>query len=102
MPKYPTPWQQKTMWAALTALFVLFLVLIFCSVIWVATSVISFLQPILGRTKAVALLFVVCFLFLAALVTWLAPSISMQSASFAKELPSYTQKASDRVVRPTV
>ena len=123
MPNYPTPWQQKTMWAALTALFVLFLVLIFCSVIWVAASVISFLQPILipvaiaailaylldpvvtrmcqrglGRTKAVALLFVVCFLFLAALVTWLAPSISMQSASFAKELPSYTQKARDRVV----
>jgi predicted PurR-regulated permease PerM len=123
MPNYPTPWQQKTMWAALTALFVLFLVLIFCSVIWVATSVISFLQPILipvaiaailaylldpvvtrmcqgglGRTKAVALLFVVCFLFLGALVTWLAPSISMQSASFAKELPSYTQKARDRVV----
>ena len=123
MPNYPTPWQQKTMWAALTALFVLFLVLVFCSVIWVATSVISFLQPILipvaiaailaylldpvvtrmcqgglGRTKAVALLFVVCFLFLAALVTWLAPSISMQSASFAKELPSYTQKARDRVV----
>jgi len=123
MPNYPTPWQQKTMWAALTALFVLFLVLIFCSVIWVAASVISFLQPILipvaiaailaylldpvvtrmcqgglGRTKAVALLFVVCFLLLAALVTWLAPSISMQSASFAKELPSYTQKARDRVV----
>ena len=123
MPKYPTPWQQKTMWAALTALFVLFLVLVFCWVIWVAANVISFLQPILipvaiaailaylldpvvtrmckgglGRTKAVALLFAVGFLLLVALFTWLAPMISMQSASFAKELPSYTQRARDRVV----
>lgn len=123
MPNYPTPWQQKTMWAALTALFVLFLVLVFCWVIWVAANVISFLQPILipvaiaailaylldpvvtrickrglGRTKAVALLFAVGFLLLVALFTWLAPMISMQSASFAKELPSYTQKARDRVV----
>jgi predicted PurR-regulated permease PerM len=123
MPNYPTPWQKKTMWAALTALFVLFLILVFCSVIWVATSVISFLQPILipvaiaailaylldplvtkmcerglGRTKAVALLFAGGFLFLAALFSWLAPTISMQSASFAKELPNYTQKARDRAV----
>src|SRR3981189_3116312 len=123
MPKYPTPWQQKTMWAALTALFVLFLVLIFCSVIWVPASVISFLQPILipvaiaailaylldplvtrmcrgglGRTKAVALLFAVMFLALLALGSWLVPMISMQSASFAKELPGYTQKARDQVV----
>src|SRR6266403_3610042 len=116
MPNYPTPWQKKTMWAALTALFVLFLVLIFCSVIWVATSVISFLQPILipvaiaailaylldplvtkmckgglGRAKAVAWIFASIFLALSGLVAWIVPTISMQSANFAKELPGYTQ-----------
>ena len=35
------------MWAALTALFVVLLVLIACSVVWIATNVISFPQPIL-------------------------------------------------------
>lgn len=121
--KYPTLWQQKTMWAALTALFVVFLILTVCSIIWVAANVISFLQPILipvaiaailaylldplvtrickrglSRTKSVALLFAIIFLVSAGLIAWLVPSISMQSASFARELPNYTQKARDRVV----
>jgi predicted PurR-regulated permease PerM len=123
MVKYPTPWQQKTMWAALTALFVVFLGGIACSLVWVTASVISFLQPILipvaiagilaylldpavtrlckgglGRTKAVLLLFAVGFLFLGGMVAWLGPMISLQSANFAKELPSYTQKAREQVV----
>jgi predicted PurR-regulated permease PerM len=121
--KYPTPWQQKTMWAALTAIFVVLLVLIACSAVWVAANVISFLQPILipvaiaailaylldplvtrmckgslSRTKAVLLVFAMGFLFMVALVTWVAPVISLQSANFAKELPNYTQRARDRVV----
>jgi predicted PurR-regulated permease PerM len=121
--KYPTSWQQKTMWAALTALFVVFLIVIACSGVWAAANVISFLQPILipvaiaailaylldpvvtrmckgslSRTKAVVLLFAFGFLFLAGLIGWLVPTISLQSASFAKELPGYTEKARDRVV----
>jgi predicted PurR-regulated permease PerM len=120
---YPTPWQRKTMWAALTALFVVFLILTACSVVWVAADAISFLQPILipvamaailaylldpvvtrmckgglSRTKAVLLLFAIIFLFLVALFTWLTPTISVQSANFARELPGYTQKARERVV----
>jgi predicted PurR-regulated permease PerM len=120
---YPTPWQRKVMWAALTALFVVFLVVTVSCVVWVAANLISFLQPILipvaiagilaylldplvtkmcnrglGRTKAVVLLFTVAFLALAGLITWLVPMISVQSANFAKELPVYTQKARDRVV----
>src|SRR5437899_12818018 len=123
MNKYPTPWQQKTMWAALTALFVVFLVIVVVAVIWIVANIISFLQPILipvsialilaylldplvtkmckggfGRTKAVALIFAIIFLALSGLVAWIVPTISMQSANFAKELPGYTQKARDRVV----
>src|SRR5437870_6274584 len=123
MTTYPTPWQQKTMWAALTALFIVFLIVTAASVVWVVANLISFLQPILipvaiaailaylldpvvtrmckgglGRTKAVALLFVIVFLALLALGGWLVPMISMQSANFAKELPGYTEKARDRVV----
>jgi predicted PurR-regulated permease PerM len=123
MNKYPTPWQQKTMWAALTALFVVFLVTIVGAVIWIGANIISFLQPILipvaialilaylldplvtkmckgglDRTKAVVLIFAIIVLALGGLVAWIVPTISMQSANFAKELPGYTQKARDRVV----
>lgn len=111
------------MWAALSALFVVFLVSVTTTLIWVFAKVIGFLQPILipvaiaailaylldpvvtrmcrggmGRTKAVSLLFLLVFLFLVALGTWLLPVISMQSANFAKDLPGYTQKARDEVV----
>jgi predicted PurR-regulated permease PerM len=123
MTSYPTPWQQKTMWAALTALFVVLLVVTVASVIWVAANLISFLQPILipvaiaailaylldplvtrmsrgglSRTRAIALIFLMAFIALAGLIWWLVPTISVQSANFAKELPGYTQKARDRVV----
>ncbi len=111
------------MWAALTALFIVFLIVMVATVIWVSANVVSFLQPILipvaiaailaylldpvvtrmserglGRTKAVALLFLVAFVGLIALGSWLIPNISMQSASFARELPGYTIKARDSVV----
>src|SRR3954453_13926387 len=123
MAQYPTAWQKKTMWAALTALFIVFLVITAASVVWLAASLISFLQPILipvaiaailaylldpvvtrmcrsgiGRTKAVVLLFTIAFLAIAALIAWLVPMISVQSANFTRELPVYTQKARDRVV----
>ncbi len=121
--RHPTPWQRKMMWASLTALFVVFLLAMSVTLIWLLAKVIGFLQPILipvaiaailaylldpvvtrmcqgglGRTKAVVLLFMLVFLFLVALGTWLVPVISMQSASFAKDLPGYTQRARDEVV----
>ncbi|HYY14168.1 MAG TPA: AI-2E family transporter [Chthoniobacterales bacterium] len=111
------------MWAALSALFVVFLIGIAASAVWLAANLISFLQPILipvaiavilaylldplvtrlergllTRTKAILLIFAVASLFFAGLIAWLAPTISMQSANFARELPNYTQKARDRVV----
>src|SRR5439155_798779 len=45
--EYPTPWQRKVMWAALTALFVVVLIVIIGTVIWTSANIISFLQPIL-------------------------------------------------------
>ncbi len=124
MSNYPTPWQEKTMWAALTALFVVFLIVIAGVGIWVGANIISFLQPILipvaiaailaylldplvtrmtrpgklQRTSAIALIFLIVFFAFGGLIWWLVPTISMQSANFAKELPGYTQKARDRVV----
>src|SRR5213083_3414934 len=123
MKDYPTPWQRKTMWAALSALFVVFLIVIVGAVIWTGANIISFLQPILipvaiamiltylldplvtkisrgtlGRTKAVALLFAIVFVALGGLIAWLVPTISIQSANFAKQVPAYTERARDRVV----
>ncbi len=123
MKEYPTAWQRKTMWAALTALFVVFLIVIVGAAIWTGANIISFLQPILipvaiaiiltylldplvtkmsrggvSRTKAVAFLFAVAFVALGGLISWLVPTISIQSANFAKEVPAYTERARDRIV----
>jgi predicted PurR-regulated permease PerM len=123
MSAYPTPWQQKTMWAALTALFVVLLIVVAGAVVWVGASVIGFLQPILipvaiavilaylldplvtelcrrkmERTWAIVLIFASVAIALTGLIAWVAPTISMQSANFARELPNYTQKARDRIV----
>lgn len=111
------------MWAALTALFVVLLVGIVGSVVWIAGNLIAFLQPILipvaiaailaylldplvtrlsergySRTKAIASLFMIAFLAIAAALTWIVPSISLQSANVARELPAYTNRARDKIV----
>ena len=123
MKDYPTPWQRKTMWAALTALFVVFLIVIVGAAIWTGASILSFLQPILipvaiagiltylldplvtkmsqgslSRTKAVALLFAIAFFALGGLLAWLVPMISIQGANFARQVPAYTERARDRIV----
>src|SRR5947208_13004873 len=123
MSAYPTPWQKRTMWAALTALFVVLLIVIAGAVVYVGASLISFLQPILipiavavilaylldplvtelcrrkmGRGMAIAVIFASVFIALTGLIWWIVPTISLQSANFARELPGYTQKARDRIV----
>src|SRR6516165_3902179 len=123
MKDYPTPWQRQMMWAALTAGFVVVLAVIVAAVIWAAASIISFLQPILipvaiaiiltylldplvtkmsrgtlSRTKAIALLFAIAFFALGGLTAWLVPTISVQSANFARQIPSYTERARDYIV----
>ena len=123
MSAYPTPWQKRTMWAALTALFVVLLIVIAGGVVYVGANLISFLQPILipvaiaailaylldplvtelcrrkmGRGMAIAVIFASVFIALVGLIWWVVPTISMQSANFARELPGYTQKARARIV----
>src|SRR5262249_49377305 len=123
MKDYPTPWQRKMMWAALTACFVVILVVIVAAVIWASASIISFLQPILipvaiaailtylldplvtkmsrgalTRTKAIALLFAIGFFALGGLMAWLVPTISVQRANSAGQIPAYTERARDYIV----
>src|SRR5260370_17258809 len=103
------------MWAELAVLFVVFLMVIAGAVVWVGANIISFLQPILipvaiaailaylldplvtkmsrgalTRTKAIALLFAIGFFALGGLAAWLVPPISVQSANFPRQTPSYT------------
>lgn len=123
MSQYPTAWQQRTMWAALTALFVVLLMIIAGAVVYVGANLISFLQPILipiavavilaylldplvteltrrkmARLWAIGTIFASVLIALAGLVAWVVPTISVQSANFARELPNYTQKTRDRIV----
>ena len=123
MSTYPTPWQKRTMWAALSAFFVVLLIVIAGAVVYVGANLISFLQPILipvaialilaylldplvtelcrrglSRIWAIVIIFLSAFVALVGLFSWVVPTISVQSANFAKELPSYTQTARDRIV----
>jgi predicted PurR-regulated permease PerM len=123
MSDYPTPWQRKVMWAALTAFCVVLLIVIIGTVIWASANIISFLQPILipvaiaviltylldplvtkmsratlSRTKAVALVFAIAFFALGGLAAWLVPTVSIQSANFARQIPAYTEQARDYIV----
>src|ERR1044071_1141902 len=123
MKDYPTPWQRKMMWAALTACFLVVLVVIVAAVIWAGAGIISFLQPILipvaiaailaylldplvtkmsrgalTRTKAIALLFAIAFFALGGLAAWVVPTISVQSANFTRQIPSYTERARNYIV----
>jgi predicted PurR-regulated permease PerM len=111
------------MWAALTACFVVVLVVVVAAVIWAGATIISFQQPILipvaiaailtylldplvtrmsrgtlSRTKAIALFFAIAFFALGGLTAWLVPALSVQSANFARQIPSYTERARDYIV----
>jgi predicted PurR-regulated permease PerM len=111
------------MWAALSAFFVVLLIVIAGVVIYVGANLISFLQPILipvaiaiilaylldplltllchrgmRRTWGIIVIFLSAFIALFGLFWWVVPTISVQSANFARELPSYTQTARDRIV----
>src|SRR5262245_54560567 len=111
------------MWASLTAIFVVVLFLILGTVVYLGANLVAFLQPILipvaiaailaylldplvtylaargfGRTKAVLLIFALAFFALAGLFAWIVPLISVQSASLARQLPSFTERTRDRVV----
>ena len=123
MTEYPTLWQRQTMWASLTAIFVVLLVGIVIAVVWIGANVIAFLQPILipvaiavilaylldpvvtylsgrgfGRTKAVLVIFLLIFLSIAALGAWILPLISVQSSSLARQFPSFTVGVRDKAV----
>ncbi len=115
---YPTPWQKKMLWNAITSLSLVVIAGIVVFTLYVATQILAFLQPLL---LPVAVAGVIAYL-LEPLVTWLArrkmprllavvlvfgafvlggvlvfvgvvPSIYTESVKFSSDLPGYLERS---------
>jgi predicted PurR-regulated permease PerM len=114
---YPTPWQKKTLWNAITAVSLLVIAAIFVFAIYVATRILTFLQPFLlpvavaavlafllepvvswltrrrlPRLLAVTIVFGAFVLGAALLVVGVIPSIYSEGVKFSSTLPAYVEK----------
>jgi predicted PurR-regulated permease PerM len=122
-PDYPTPWQRKTLWSALTAVAVVTIGAIIVGIIWLTSRVLGFLQPILipfaiagvlaylldpvvsrivswgtSRHRAVFAVFAIVSILFAGVLLWVVPAISEQSVNLARRVPGYTQRAKTQVI----
>jgi predicted PurR-regulated permease PerM len=115
----PTPWQQRTMWAALTcvSLFVIGWVAIY--VLERVGTVLAYLQPLLvpvavaaimaylldpvvewlakrglPRTRAVLVVFALALLGLGGILFWVLPQLYHQSIQLATDMPKWVETAS--------
>ena len=116
--EYPTPYQKKTLWMALTGLAILLIVAMVVLVIFVTGRTLSFLQPLLfpvvvagvisylldpvvvwmvnrriPRFRAVILVFVVVTLTGVSILLWLVPTVYSQTVRLGSEVPVYAAKA---------
>lgn len=116
--EYPTPFQKKTLWMALTGLAVLTIAGIFIFIIYLTGRTLSFLQPILipvavagviayllepivdwmvkhriPRLRAVILVFAVVLLSSASILFWLVPTVYRETVRLGREVPEYIIKA---------
>jgi predicted PurR-regulated permease PerM len=114
---YPTPWQKKTLWNAITSISLLVIASIVVFAIYVATRILAFLQPFLlpvavaavlaflleplvswltrrhlPRLLAVVIVFGMFVLGAALLVVGVVPSIYNESVKFSSALPGYVEK----------
>ena len=114
MNEFPTPWQQKTMWSALAALSVVAIGAIAVGLVWLVSTVIGFLQPILipfaiagvmayllepvvarivswgtSRQFAVFSVFGLVTIALTGMMLWIIPAIWVQSGRLVHQVPRY-------------
>jgi predicted PurR-regulated permease PerM len=117
LPEYPTPWQKKTMWAAITTASVVGIGTIAVKLIALASDVIGFLQPILipfavagvmaylldpvvsrivhwgtSRQRAVISVFAVVTLVFAGVLVWIIPAIWTQTGNLVQKVPTYRNR----------
>jgi predicted PurR-regulated permease PerM len=115
---YPTPWQTKTLWNAITGLSLLVIAALLVFTVFVATKVLAFLQPLLlpvavagvlaylleppvswlarrGLPRMVAVI-IVFGIFLSAgvlLIVGIGPSIYSETLKFSAALPRYVERS---------
>jgi predicted PurR-regulated permease PerM len=114
---YPTPWQKKMLWNAITSLSLLVIAAIVIFTLYVTTQVLAFLQPLLlpvavagvfaylleplvswlarkkmPRLLAVIIVFGAFVLGAALLVVGVVPSIYTESVKFSSALPGYVER----------
>lgn len=112
--EFPTPWQRKTMWSALAALAVVTIGAIAVGLVWLVSTVIGFLQPILipfaiagvmayllepvvarivswgtSRQFAVFSVFGLVTVALTGVMLWIIPAIWVQSGRLVHKVPAY-------------
>ncbi len=112
--EFPTPWQKKTMWSALAALSVVAIGAIAVGLVWLVSTVIGFLQPILipfaiagvmayllepvvakivswgwSRQFGVFSVFGLVTIAFAGVMVWIIPAIWVQSARLVHQVPTY-------------
>lgn len=127
MKNIPSASQRSILWAAISALSITIIGGIAIGLIYLATRVIAFLQPILipfavagvlaylldpavrwiekrglSRQKAVLVVFATFTLLIGGLALWVVPTLSRQTANLAKRVPGYTIKARDAVTNWTL
>ena len=123
LPDFPTPWQRKTLWAAVSAVSVVIIGAIAVGLVWLASQVFRILQPILipfavaavmaylldplvakivtwgtTRHRAVLAVFAAVSIALAGIMVWIVPALSSQTATLARKVPRYTRLATALVV----
>ena len=114
MNEFPTPWQRKTMWSALAALAVVSIGAVSVGLVWLVSTVIGFLQPILipfaiagvmayllepvvakivswgtSRQRAVMSVFALVTILLAGVMVWIIPAIWVQTVRLVHKVPTY-------------
>ena len=114
----PTAWQQRTMWAALTALSLFAIGWLAVDMLMLAGRTLSYLQPLLvpvavaaimayllapvvewltdrgiARTKAVLYVFAVALLGLTGILFWVLPQLYHQSIQLSTSLPKFVETA---------
>jgi predicted PurR-regulated permease PerM len=122
-PEFPTPWQRKTLWTALTAVAMVTIGSIAIGLIWLVSHVLGFLQPILvpfaiagvlaylldpivsmivswgtSRQRAVLFVFALVTITFAGVMIWIVPALSTQSLNLIRKVPRYTAEARLRTV----
>ena len=121
-PEFPTPWQRKAIWAALTALSVVGIGAMGVGLIWLVSRALGFLQPILipfavagvlaylldpvvtrivawgtSRQRAVIAVFAVMTIALAGMLVWIIPAVWTQTGNLVRKVPTYRARVVQKV-----